>query len=70
MVQMLSTLVYDKVSPNDCAWLRCRKVSQETMVKKQKHWHLSLEYSKYKLDGNLDFQDDHNIEYVVDGGFA
>ena len=39
-------------------------------MKKQKHWQLSLEYSKYKLNGNLDFQDDHNIEYLVDGGFA
>jgi len=46
MVQRLSAMVYDKVSSDDCAWLRCRKVSQETMVKKQKHWQLSLEYSK------------------------
>ena len=68
MVQTLSTLGHDKVSPNDCTWLRNRKVSQETMRKKQKHWQLSFEYSKYKLDGNLDFQDDHNIEHLVDGG--
>ena len=39
-------------------------------MKKQKHWTLSLEYSKYKLDGNLGFHDDHNLEYLVGGAFA
>ena len=36
----------------------------------RKHWQLSLEYSKYCLDGNLDFQDGHSNEYLADGGFA
>ena len=40
------------------------------MANKQKHWRLSLMYSKYWWDGNLDFQDDHNKEYLVDGSFA
>ena len=40
------------------------------MVSKQKHWHLSLKYSKYWWGGNLHFQDDHNKECFIDDGFA
>ena len=50
--------------------IRCNRdqKSQGTKVNKQKHWQLSLEYPKW--DDDLDFQDDHNKEYMVDGGFA
>ena len=39
------TLAHDKESPNNETSGRLRKVQWTSMGNKQKHWHLSLDYS-------------------------